>query len=102
VRDRRPFFDPAVPSEDIDVCLEILKKWNFGFVHQVLTFTRRQAHSRMAVLMPYGIACLTRLTTLHRYGPEFLSRHEFRTRRLQVEHSYYMLLGRALLRLYGT
>ena len=28
-------------SEDSHVCFDLLRNWNFGFVHQVLTYSRR-------------------------------------------------------------
>ena len=45
VRARKEFYDASCPLEDADVCFELLKERDFGFVHQVLTFTRRQNES---------------------------------------------------------
>ncbi len=40
------FYDERhAPFEDSHVCFEILRTWNFGFVHQVLTYSRRDNES---------------------------------------------------------
>ena len=61
---------------DTAACLEVLQDWNFGFVHQVLTYTRHHRRSQkrvqrrrvnsylaegVAMLMKYGPLCLESL-----------------------------------------
>ena len=40
VRHPRPFYDESVLHADTEKCMEILKHWDLGFVHQVLSFCR--------------------------------------------------------------
>ena len=45
VRGRNPFFPTGCWHEDTEVFFEILGEHDFGFVHGVLTFTRRENES---------------------------------------------------------
>jgi glycosyltransferase involved in cell wall biosynthesis len=47
VRARKPFFAEGRLHEDTEAAFEILVDRDFGFVHQVLSFSRRQAGSSM-------------------------------------------------------
>lgn len=40
VREQQPFYDERYLHEDTDALFRILKTWDVGFVHQVLSFTR--------------------------------------------------------------
>ena len=46
VRARDPFYSRQGPDTDTAACFDILRDWDFGFVHQVLTFTRRHNELR--------------------------------------------------------
>jgi hypothetical protein len=50
IRKRKKFYSETHPHTDKDVCFDILKESDFGFVHQVLTFTRRHNESRLRSL----------------------------------------------------
>jgi len=41
----KPFYDESKLHEDTDKCMEILKQWDFGFVHQILSFSRADNES---------------------------------------------------------
>ncbi len=98
VRARAAFYDEADPVEDVSICFDLLKDTDFGFVHQVLTFTRRENDSLMTRLKAYGSLQLAAVMALERHGPALLAPDELRAcaRRLHREH--YDLLGEALLR----
>ena len=40
VRDSQPFYDDSLLHEDTEKCMQIMESWDFGFVHQVLSFLR--------------------------------------------------------------
>jgi glycosyltransferase involved in cell wall biosynthesis len=94
VRQRLPFFNEASLHEDTEACYEILMEHDLGFVHQVLTFTRRQDGSLAAarnMLDPYHL--LDRLITTLKYGPRCLDTEVYIARLREVERAYYRFLA---------
>jgi glycosyltransferase involved in cell wall biosynthesis len=92
VRARPEFYSERQPWTDIDVCYEILKGWDFGFVHQVLTFTRRHEAAGTAVTARLRAQLLGRLILLERHGPYFLTEAELRAQRAAVLAGYRRFL----------
>jgi glycosyltransferase involved in cell wall biosynthesis len=100
VRARDPFYDRTfcvtedyALSEDQDVCCAILGQSDFGFVHQVLTFTRRPAGSPFSAFVRLG-AFLPELTNLvTRYGRVYLTRREYQCRlaALLARYGFFLL-----------
>jgi glycosyltransferase involved in cell wall biosynthesis len=83
---------------DGPACLELLRTTDFGFVHQVLTYTRRPSEARTSVSRQINSYWADDLIALHRYGPMFLEPDELRQRRRSQLTRYYAYLGRNLLR----
>ena len=98
VRGRAPFYPENSPFEDVDVCFDLLEHVDFGFVHQVLTFTRRSNESIMSAWRTFKPFALTEMMAIQKYGPRFLAADEQRLRQRDVERAYYGLLGEAALR----
>jgi glycosyltransferase involved in cell wall biosynthesis len=89
VRARDPFYNEDNPwDEDTEACLESFKVSDFGFVHQVLTFTRRtegspfSEHTRVGAYLPGEIKLLTK------FWPSYLTKAEYE-RRLAVLLVWY-------------
>lgn len=97
VRARPEFYTERQPWTDIDVCYAILKTWDFGFVHQVLTFTRRHERAGTAASLRLNAHLLGRLVLLERYGGEFLTGTERRERTRVLLARYRRFLLRSLL-----
>lgn len=97
VRQRRPFYAPGRLNDDTEACYEILSDWDFGFVHQVLSYTRIDKDSMYGRTADMDPGILDRLITLRRYGPRFLTTAEFRTRLNEIETRYYRRLAWAAL-----
>ena len=94
VRSRAPFFRPDRLHEDTEACYEILSQWDFGFVHQVLSFTRRQNESLSSARRSIDPAHrLDRLLVTLRFGPQYLDAEEFARCRARAETAYYRFLG---------
>ena len=84
VRNRDPFYshnDLLVEghffTEDQAACYEILRESDFGFVHQVLTFTRRDDRSPFSLLVRLGARVPESINLLMKYGPVYLTKTEF-------------------------
>lgn len=97
VRGRDPFYDETTIHADKAVCFDILREWDFAFVHKILTFTRRHNESTTTFIHRFQTTVSGRLEILLRYGPIFLSDSEFRTQRRRLVHGYHAFLARSLL-----
>jgi glycosyltransferase involved in cell wall biosynthesis len=99
VRHWRPFYDESLPlSADFDKCLQILRRWDFGFVHQVLSFTRRDNESLTSAILPFKPYDLDRYVFVRRYAAAFLDAAEAAALRRKAKRVYYRLLAKEALR----
>jgi hypothetical protein len=108
VRVREPEFFPELRLDDdgfvnfhsdSDVCYALLENADFGFVHQILSFTRRHGNSVTATsTTKLSSWAPGHLITLLRHGPTFLDRGEFSRRTRTVARAYVLLLVRATVR----
>jgi len=96
VRGRRPFYNEVSPVEDVDVMFDLLHDTDFGFVHQVLTYTRRENDSIMSGWRTFGILTTMEIIGIRRYGPAYLTPGELHARRRDIERRYYRMLGESL------
>ncbi len=99
VKSRNPSFyeEKHAPFEDFFVCLDILRTWNFGFVHQVLTYSRRDNESILSRIRPYSFELFCRLAKLISHGKYFLSEEEYPHYLKYAEREYFRFLGKASL-----
>lgn len=96
VRARAPaFYRPTSPFEDVEVCFEILREADFGFVFQVLSFNRREPGSLWERMARFNPLTLMHFLTVHRFGPEYLDEAELARTVGSVSWRYYDLLARA-------
>jgi len=93
VRSRNPFYDERyAPFEDGHVCFELLKTWDFGFVHQVLTYSRWDNSGIMSRVSNFGLGPFLNLTFLVAHGKYFLSAGEYRSLLKEFERTYFLYL----------
>ena len=81
------------PFEDAHVCFDVLKTWDFGFVHQVLTHTRRDNESIMAPMCAFNFELLARLTFVVVHGRDYLSEAEYINCLKRAERQYFRYLS---------
>src|SRR5215470_1915974 len=73
VRRNKTFFNVSFPFADILKCIEILENWDYGFVYQVLSFTRKDNESILhEVLLPLAAYPLALYAMAQRYAPVFM------------------------------
>ncbi len=97
VRRRDPFFDPTNFHADEATCFEILRESDFGFVHQVLSFTRRHAETQSTFTEVMKTYLPKRLRHLQQYGPWYLESGEYGQRLKYEQEEYYRSLSNSLL-----
>jgi glycosyltransferase involved in cell wall biosynthesis len=94
VRSRTPFYEERLaPFEDFHVCFEVLFTWKLGFVHQVLTYSRRDNESMLARIRPYQFELFTRLAVTVLHGRNYLSQDEYQYLLNQAERRYFLFLA---------
>ena len=80
VRKRPDFYNVMNPNPDAEVCFDILWESDFGFVHQVLTYTRVHEKSQTTKDGKVGALVLGKLVTLQKFGPVYLTPEELKKR----------------------
>lgn len=94
---RASFFNLGSPVEDIEACFEVLQSGDFAFVHQVLTFNRRQSGSFWWNMSKYDADELNKVILTCRYGPILFRSDEYKKLYHRVRSAHYLCLGHALL-----
>jgi glycosyltransferase involved in cell wall biosynthesis len=95
VRNRDPFYlETETCCADWEACLALLRESDFGFVHQVLTFSRPRAQSIGAIAWDLGANFGSQLGFLFAYGRECLTPREFEACVDRTVSEYCTFLGR--------
>lgn len=97
VRSRPSFYNEKDVHSDMEACIALLRESDFGFVHQVLTFTRVRERSIITMgrdMNTYAASSLQQLVT---YGPQFLTPAEYRECLGRAVSEYYRYLGGSVL-----
>lgn len=97
VRGRAPFYAEGRLFEDAEVCFELLAGCDFGFVHQVLSFTRTENDSLWRGMRGYNGWLLARRNQLAQFGRQYLAPDEFDRLWRTRERHYRSFLAEAWL-----
>ena len=97
VRSRDPFYNEVNIHADTEACFALLKTCDFGFVHQVLTFTRVRPGSLNTLSTAMQTDWASWLYLLVTYGPEYLTHDELKVSLDQHLSAYYRFLGKSLM-----
>jgi glycosyltransferase involved in cell wall biosynthesis len=92
VRRTRSFYPTSNPHSDTTACYRELENSDFGFVHQVLSYTRIHAESQTSRGIKLGVLHLAKVYDVAQYGPKYLSPAEFKACLKQTEDHYYSTL----------
>ena len=98
IRRRDPFYDELKFGNQSDsaVFYEILKDWDFGFVHQVLTYTRRHNEAQTSFAKRMNSYIPANLLIYKEYGPYYFDQHTFDTGLKKKIDNYYKFLARSI------
>jgi glycosyltransferase involved in cell wall biosynthesis len=86
------------PFEDVHVCFDLLETWNYGFVHQVLTYSRRDNDSILSRMRTFGLLYFSRLAVVVAHGRDYLSAEEYSRCLKDAQRRYFLHLSRCALR----
>ena len=98
VRDRPEFYNESNIHADTEICFTLLKTTDFGFVHQILTYTRVRRESLRSTSEDLQTHLAGTLQILRVHGPDYLSKNELDCRMRKHMSEYYKFLGKCLLR----
>jgi glycosyltransferase involved in cell wall biosynthesis len=98
VRGQNPFFEEGLLHEDTEKCLRILEHWDFGFVHQVLSFLRADNESITYFTRNYQPRALDRYITVQRFASIFLEPAEAAALKHSSKQIYYRVLAEEAVR----
>lgn len=94
IRNRGPSFFPEDRFfMDVDIAFRILADGDFGFVHQVLTFSRYQPDTVTDTASHFNSWPLLHYLMVEQYGRDFLPAQEFEKRYKEVHAEMYRGLG---------
>jgi len=88
IRKRRRFYNESNIHADKEICFEVLKDVDFGFVHQVLTFTRRHNETVSTFSRRFDTYAIDNIAILKKYGPVYLDADEYQKRLSQLKRGY--------------
>jgi len=85
------------PHADTSAVYQALQHSDFGFVHQILTYTRIHAASETSLSFTFGRINRALLADMKRFGPIYLSEDEFKVYLQIATDKYYDWLVAALM-----
>ena len=101
VRHNEDFYNASFHFADLQKHIEILANWDFGFVHQVLSYSRKDNESILQSLLAFEPYQLVPYVIAQRYAPIFLEADEAASIIAKRKRAYYRDLAKAALRLKG-
>ena len=102
IRSRNAFYNTNefhMAWMDQEACYDVLQGSDFGFVHQVLTYSRHHDESATASITRGGLGAdfPSQLNLLKRYGPVYLDKEEYDKHLRSFLQQYYRFLGQSVL-----
>jgi len=98
VQKGQPFYDSTQLHEDTDKCMQILQHWDFGFVHQVLSFSRADNDSISSAVRSFQPVAIDRYILVQRYASVFVEADEAADLKTKTRREYYGVLAKEALR----
>jgi glycosyltransferase involved in cell wall biosynthesis len=102
IKKGQPFYDETQWHEDSDTCMKILEQWDFGFVHQLLSFSRLDNVSISFSVRDFQPAVLARYILVQRYASVFLEADEAVALKRKARREYYRVLAKEALHGWGS
>jgi glycosyltransferase involved in cell wall biosynthesis len=96
IRARQSFYNEMNLHADNEACYELLNESEFGFVHQVLSFTRRNNETMTTFAKRMNTYILADLLILKKFGPIYLSPAEYEKILEKRLDQYYRFLGKSI------
>jgi glycosyltransferase involved in cell wall biosynthesis len=96
IRASKAFYPTSNPHSDTTACYQSLEHCDFGFVHQVLSYSRIHPDTQTSRSIKFGTIKRALIGDLTRFGPTYLSRDELERRVRELMDWYYGWLVRGI------
>ena len=93
VLSQQKFYSEERTSGDAEACFEILKKWDFGFVPQVLSYQRSNDDTQTSAVQHRGEIFFDQLHMLKMYSEGILEEKEIQQEKKKLLDYYYEFIG---------
>ncbi len=93
VRTRKSFYNEDNIHCDTEICYDLLRDTDFGFVHSVLSFTRRHNETNTTFTKKLNTFLAGDLIVIVKYGPFYLSDKECKEKIKKYLKKYYTYLA---------
>jgi glycosyltransferase involved in cell wall biosynthesis len=93
IRKDDSFYPNSTAEADTSACLKHLRKSDFGFVHQILSYERVHHAQITATSKNLNAYLSSQVGDLRAYGPWYLTTNELDRRLKKVMRDYYRFLG---------
>jgi glycosyltransferase involved in cell wall biosynthesis len=91
--DDKPFYDPTFFCTDTEACLRLMTRYKYGFVHDVIGWTRLHDESRTSLLADRQVTLVEGLLWMDRFGPLVMNPAELVVcRRAYLRHHFRRML----------
>lgn len=95
VRERVPFYDTRYLHADMDTCFDLLRKWDYGFIHEDLHFAQDHPGSiGRSVASKKQTPIYEDLLFLEKYGNDYFTKPEMRRATRKLLYYYYRIMIR--------
>jgi glycosyltransferase involved in cell wall biosynthesis len=98
IRKRGELYNASNLHADTEACLNILQESDFGFVHQILSYSRPRPNSNETFARSFDSHILGMLAIFLKYGPIYLDQDEYRFYLRKRLKEYHRVLAKNVLR----
>jgi glycosyltransferase involved in cell wall biosynthesis len=98
IRKHNPFYNEDNLHADKEICFTLMQESDFGFVHQVLTYTRRHNESVTAKNEKLFTHNIGKIKILKKFGSIYLSNEEYQKRLNAMTDFLYIFLAKNTLK----
>jgi glycosyltransferase involved in cell wall biosynthesis len=88
VRKAKPFYPEGWLHDDMEACFRVLAERDLGFIHQVLTFSRKDNESVSLEVARFNPGPVRKFMFAVKYGPQFFTGDEYQ-RYVRRETDFY-------------
>jgi glycosyltransferase involved in cell wall biosynthesis len=96
IRNSETFYNESHIYADHEACYAVLQHSDFGFVHQVLTYSRVHNERRTSFANNFNTYISAKVHMTVKYGPLFLNKEDCDQRLNELMKDYYRFLARSL------